>query len=187
MRQRPHCLVFIATSADGFVAREDGRIDWLLAANRRVPLPEDCGYAASMKDIDGIVMGRASYEQVAAFDAWPFGDLPVTVMCRRGPQARPTAGRVTWCADAPAALLTRLYMQGHRRLHIDGGRLIQSFLREGLIDEMTITTLPCLLGSGRRLFGPLDSDVALFHVATRSWPFGFVQTHWRLLSQGVLS
>jgi len=65
--------------------------------------------------------------------------------------------------------------------------LIQSFLREGLIDEMTITTIPCLLGSGRRLFGPLEGDVALVHVATRSWSFGFVQTHWRLQPQRALA
>jgi len=105
MTQRPHCLVFTATSADGFVAREDGRIDWLLAANRRVPLPEDYGHAASMNGIDGIVMGQASYEKVAAFDAWPFGYLPVTVMCRHASRARSMGGRVTWCAEAAAALL----------------------------------------------------------------------------------
>ena len=56
--------VFIATSLDGFIAREDGELDWLDAANETVPEGEDCGYGAFMSSVDCLVMGRNTYEKV---------------------------------------------------------------------------------------------------------------------------
>jgi dihydrofolate reductase len=63
---------------------------------------------------------------------------------------------------------------------VDGGELIQSFLRDALIDDLTITVIPILLGDGRPLFGPLPHEIGLQHVATRSWDFGFVQHEYRV-------
>ncbi|MBN9275636.1 MAG: dihydrofolate reductase family protein [Mesorhizobium sp.] len=59
-----------------------------------------------------------------------------------------------------------------------GGRLIQSFLRAGLIADITITHIPILLGAGRSLFGALPQDVGLTHIETTSYPSGFVQSHY---------
>ncbi len=56
--------VFIATSLDGFIAREDDSLDWLDQANKTVPAREDCGYAAFMSSVDLLVMGRGTYEKV---------------------------------------------------------------------------------------------------------------------------
>ncbi|WP_448563054.1 dihydrofolate reductase family protein [Trichothermofontia sp.] len=61
-------FIFIATSLDGFIARPDGRIDGLEAANAQVPAEEDFGYAAFMATVDVIVMGRQTFESVQAFD-----------------------------------------------------------------------------------------------------------------------
>ncbi len=77
------CSVFIATSLDGFIARGDGRIDWLEEANKAVPSGEDCGYGQFMADVDALAMGRNTFEQVLAFDSWPYGSTPVVVMSRR--------------------------------------------------------------------------------------------------------
>lgn len=173
--------VFIATSLDGFIARPDGSIDWLLQATTRVPAGEDCGYQAFMDTVDVLVMGRKTFEQALSFDPWPYAGKPVVVLSQRGVEV-PTAlcHEVSTSAEAPAALLARLSATGARKLYIDGGQTIQRFLRAGLIDELTITVIPVLLGAGRPLFGPLDADVTLTHVETRAYPFGFVQHHYRV-------
>ena len=71
--------VYIATSLDGFIAREDGSIDWLMEANTAVPPGEDCGYAAFMGTVDVLIMGRGTYEQVATFEPWPYEGRRVVV------------------------------------------------------------------------------------------------------------
>jgi len=69
---------------------------------------------------------------------------------------------------------------GARRLYIDGGCTIQSFLVAGLIDELTVTVLPILIGAGRPLFGPLPADVHLTHAGTQVYDCGFVQLKYRV-------
>lgn len=179
---RARCSVFIAASLDGFIARSDGSIDWLEEASALMPEGEDCGYRAFMADVDALVMGRNTFEQVLTFDAWPYGATPVVVMSRRGIAlpAQPPPG-VTVSGEPPPALVARLSAQGARHLYIDGGRTIQSFLAAGLLDDLTITRIPILLGAGRPLFGPLRSDIRLSHEQTTTYPFGFVQSRYRVV------
>jgi dihydrofolate reductase len=144
------CSVFIATSLDGFIARLDGSIDWLNAANAVVPPGEDLGYKAFMATVDTLVMGRHTFEQVLTFGAWPYGETPVVVMSRRGaPSLTDVPVTVTFSQEMPADLVARLAAEGKGHLYIDGGLLVQSFLAEGLIDELTITVIPILLGKGK--------------------------------------
>lgn len=80
-------------------------------------------------------------------------------------------------ASADAAEVLRLAAAaGHRRLYIGGGRTIQAFLAAGLIDEITVTTVPVLLGAGIRLFGALPGHVPLRLMSSQAHPFGFVQS-----------
>ena len=178
------CSAFIATSVDGFIAREDGRIDWLLAAQSALPPGEDCGYGEFIATVDGLVMGRGTFEQVLTFPQWPYGERPLHVLSRTL-TALPghVPATVSLTAESPAELVARLEAAGHRHLYVDGGRTIQGFLAAGLLDEITITHIPVLIGSGRRLFGPLWTDVALELVASRSWPFGFVQDRYRVVRE----
>lgn len=177
--RRARAVGFIATSADGYIARDDGSIDWLLTQQARVPEGEDCGYAAFIAGVGALVMGRASYEQVLGFAEWPYGSLPVVVLSRRG-VAVPAAlqGRVQISHEAPLALLQRLHAQGVPAVYVDGGLTLQSFLREGLLDELTVTTVPVLLSRGRPLFGPLPQNLGLVLRRVQHWPFGFVQCTW---------
>ena len=175
------CCVFVATSRDGFIARPDGAIDRLTGANVAVPPGEDCGYAEFMSTVDALIMGRRTFEQALCFEAWPYEATPVFVLSRSMAElpAR-TPGSVSLSAEVPAALVEHLSARGFRRLYVDGGLTIQSFLAEGLIDELTITTVPLLLGAGRCLFGPLPADLHLEHLATRVFDFGFVQSRYRV-------
>jgi dihydrofolate reductase len=84
----------------------------------------------------------------------------------------------------PALLVERLTAEGSQHLYIDGGQTIQSFLRAGSIDELTITVIPILLGTGKSLFGSIESDIKLQHISTLAYDFGFVQNKYRVVKQG---
>jgi dihydrofolate reductase len=170
------CSVFIATSLDGFIAREDGGIDWLNAASAGLPEGEDCGYKLFISDIDTLVMGRNTFEQVLTFGAWSYGAMPVVVMSRgEASLASDVASTVTASRETPGELVARLETEGCKHLYVDGGLLVQSFLAAGLIDDLTITVIPVLLGTGRSLFGALPADVQVVHESTHVYEFGFVQ------------
>ncbi len=178
---RPGVGVFIACSLDGFIARPDGAIDWLLAQHAAAPPGEDFGYARFMAGVDALVMGRKTFDSVLGFDPWPYAGKPVHVMTRQRhfavPPARQAEARLRH--EAPGALLAALAAEGVRRVYLDGGELIQAFLREDLVDELTVTTVPVLIGQGRRLWGPLPADQAWALEAVRHWDCGFVQTTHR--------
>lgn len=173
--------VFIATSLDGFIARLDDQIDWLDRANSVVPPGEDCGYKSFIASVDVLVMGRATFEKALTFPEWPYRGKRVVVLSSRGvaiPEA--LTGEVSTSAEAPRALVERLASEGARHLYVDGGKTIQSFLPDGLITDLTVTTIPVLLGRGKPLFGALPSDIWLEHLSTIAYPFGFVQTTYRV-------
>lgn len=171
--------VFIATSLDGFIARTDGSIDWLSHPDTAA---EDHGYDAFIKGIDGIIMGRGSFETVQGFDPWPY-DHSVLVLSSRlatDPVPLHLQGKVTFANLSPSDAMTAMARRGHQRIYIDGGQIIQAFLRAGLIHDMVITRIPVLLGKGRPLFGPLAADAVLTHLETRAFPSGLVQSRYRV-------
>ncbi len=169
--------VYIATSLDGFIARKDGALDWLDAANATVPEGEDCGFQVFMDSVDTLIMGRKTFEKVLSFGQWPYGKMPVIVLSHHSlsfPINIPDT--VSYSSEHPHTLLERLSGEGVQHIYFDGGATIQSFLSDNLIDEMTITVIPVLLGEGISLFGRLEKDVNLTHVYTKEYEFGFVQT-----------
>lgn len=182
----PRCSVFIATSLDGFIARPDGTIDWLERANETVPEGQDCGYADFMSTVDALVMGSGTFEKVMSFPEWPYGDKPVWVVSRSLQQLPAhLPPQVRLLNASPLAIAQEAERLGFERLYIDGGQLIQSFLRAGLVTDLTVTTIPVLIGAGRPLFGVLSGDVPLALVASRAHPFGFVQSSYELLVSQV--
>ena len=175
----PTAHVFIATSLDGFIARADGDIGWLL---QRDDPTEDHGYSAFIADKDLIVMGRGSYEKALTFDQWPY-DLPVLVLSEKladAPVPEALKGKLRFSNRTPKDTMNELARQNVRRVYVDGGQLVQSFLRDGLIADLVITIVPVLIGSGRSLFGALPQDIDLKLVSSRSFPSGLVQSSYRL-------
>lgn len=176
--------VFIATSLDGFIARKDGAIDWLPGLDSDPG--ENYGYDAFIASVDGLVMGRNSFEKVLEFGEWPY-PKPVMVMSRTLDPSTLRADlrdKVEISSASPRALMDELAGRGWRRVYVDGGQVIQSFLREGLIADMVVTRVPVLLGEGLPLFGPLASDVALEHIETRSYPSGLVLSRYAIRQDG---
>jgi len=174
------CSVFIATSLDGFIARKDGAIDWLMRPEDAIP-GEDYGYQAFFDSIDALVMGRNTYELALTFDAWPYAGKRVVVLSSGSPSIPPhLAGQVEHMSGSPAGIVQRLAKRGAQHVYVDGGDTIQRFLRAGLIHDLTLTRLPVLLGDGIPLFGTLEKDVHLQHIETKIYPNGFVQSKYKI-------
>ncbi len=178
----PKISAYIATSLDGYIARNDGDIDWLEQANARLPKGEDCGFHQFMDSVDTLIVGRKTFEKILTFSEWIYGTTPVIVLSRTPitlPDGIPET--VTSSSETPSELVKRLKSQGVRHIYVDGGLTIQGFLAEHQVDEITITTVPVLLGEGIPLFGPLEKDIRLGHMDTRSYDCGFVQSRYAVL------
>ncbi|TFC01756.1 dihydrofolate reductase family protein [Cryobacterium mannosilyticum] len=166
--------VFIATSVDGYIARPDGSLDWL--TDRPGPTG-DGGYTEFTATIDHLLMGRGTYETVAAFDPWPYTRMKVIVLSST---LATLDDRVTVVRSLPEAIAV-LTAAGADRVYIDGGRVIQSCLAAGLIDDLVITRVPVLLGEGISLFGALPADVQLETLGVAPIGGGMVQERYTVV------
>ena len=175
--------LFIAISLDGFIARENGDLDWLPGASGEPQdSSEDYGYAKFIAQVDAILMGRNTFEKVLDFGEWPYGDMPVIILSA-SLQAVPesVSGVVSIMSGSPNVVLDRLNKKGLNSLYLDGGKCIQQFLSAGLVDELIITQVPVLLGKGIRLFGALDKDIQLELKSSKSYSSGMVQGHYEII------
>ena len=175
---RPRCSVFIATSLDGFIARRDGAIDWLSIVERP---GEDYGYARFFAAVDALIIGRRTYDTARGFVSWPYGGKRCVVLTHAPPEA---VHGETFHAGPPAPLLARLHADGVRRAYVDGGAVIRQFLRENLIDDITLSIVPVLLGDGIPLFDDAVPTRALRLVESRGFPSGLVQVSYETASAG---
>ena len=174
--------VFLGMSVDGFIARLDGDISWLTGEAEAGGAPDDgeggdFGFGEFVAGIDALVMGRSTYEFLAPIDEWPYQGKPVHVL-----SSTLTAGddpRITVHPSFEQAV-SALGAAGYRRLYVDGGRTVHTFLRAGLIADLTLSRVPVLIGSGHTPFGELAADIPLEHVRTQTFPGGMVQTTYRV-------
>ena len=169
--------VFIATSLDGFIARQDGALDWLPANGG-----EPHGYDEFIATVDAIVIGRRTLETVLEYDTWPYEKKPVIALSTKLTKVKvPDDAVCEIMSGTPHQIVARLEKRGVKHIYVDGGVTIRGFLEAGLIQHLTITRVPVLLGSGIPLFGVLPHDIRLEHVATQSYPSGLVKSEYRIL------
>jgi dihydrofolate reductase len=168
-------IVYIGTSLDGFIARKDGEIDWLVKFEK--PVKDD--YAEFMTNIDAVVIGRGTYEKVLSFPSWPYEKKVFVLSTRLKQIPDQLRGKVTILSMKPRALLKYLSNEGFSNIYVDGGKVIQSFLKDDCIDEMIITKAPVLIGSGIPLFGDLGHDLPFKHVRTKGYSNGLVKSHYK--------
>ena len=167
--------VYVGTSLDGFIARKDGDIDWLVKyQNKEV----HDSYNEFISRIDAMVIGRGTYEKVLSFPEWPY-EKKVFVLSTSLKQIPGTLNEKATLVDMkPAALLNYLSDKGFSNIYVDGGKVIQSFLKEDLIDELIITRVPELIGTGIPLFGYLDNDLRFEHIKTSIYSDGLVKSQY---------
>ena len=171
--------VFIGVSVDGFIARLDGRFDFLPET------PEEHGYQAFFDSVDALLIGSGTLETVLAFETWPYADKRVIVLSSRPldlAKVRARGAVIEQMSGEPREIVAKLDARGVKHAYIDGGITVQRFLRAGLIQRLIITRVPVLIGTGRPLFGPLDADVKLRHIGTRSYASGLVTSEYAVES-----
>ncbi len=171
-------IVFIATSLDGYIADKNGGLDWL----QSVPNPNniDMGFGSLMDRVDALVMGRNTLDVVLSFGVeWPYSK-PVFVLSNT--LSKVPAGyedKVFLVKGELKEIVQSLNEQGYKDLYIDGGKTIQSFLKEDLIDELCMTTIPVLLGGGSPLFGELSASQSFKLVENQVYLDAIVQNWYR--------
>jgi len=169
-------IVFVGTSLDGFIARRDGDFDWLSQFANDDAIR---AYNDLLSKIDVIVIGRGTFEKVSTFSVWPY-DKKVFVLSTSIKQVPDILKeKVTILSMKPKELLNYLSENGFKSIYIDGGKVIQDFLEEGLVDELIISKVPVLIGSGIPLFGHLDADIHFKHNRTEVQSNGLVRSYYK--------
>jgi dihydrofolate reductase len=179
MTRRRKVIVHIATSADGYIARSDGDLEWLTSR----PAPEGFyGINAFMRSIDTTVLGRTTYEVSLRMGA-PFDSKSRSVVfSRRAPPADVPAG-VEFVSEAIGPFVRRLRAQPGKDIWLmGGGDLIASFLDEQAIDEFVVSVVPVFIGEGIRLIAPRHRYVPLELLSTERFEDGVVQSRYRVQS-----
>tara|TARA_R110000764_G_scaffold55849_1_gene121925 strand:+ start:349 stop:888 length:540 start_codon:yes stop_codon:yes gene_type:complete len=170
-------MVFIGASLDGFIADRNGGLNWLTA----IPNPEqsDMGYTEFMAQVDALVMGRKTFETVCGFEGdWPYAK-PIFIVSRTlDTIAEEYRDKAELVKGSLVQILEKIHNEGYHRLYIDGGVTIQNFLKEDLIDEITITTIPIVLGGGSALFSILPKELEFTLVASKVFLDQLVQNHY---------
>lgn len=171
--------VFVGTSLDGFIARKNDDIAWL---TDYPTLGEDHGFNAHMERVDGVIMGRGTYQVIKDMRPWYYSKPVVVLSHSLTNEDIPAeiADKVEFINAEPSEVMRQMAERGWRAAYVDGAAVIQSFLREGLIEDMVISRIPVLIGGGISLFGPLDVDFMLEHLGTKTFPSGMVQSTYRV-------
>jgi len=168
-------IVYIGTSLDGFIARKDGDIDWLTQFANDEAFHS---YEELIRRVDAIVIGRGTFEKVLSFPSWPY-KMKVFVLSSSIKQVPDIVkDKVTVLSMRPGELLSYLSGKGFSNIYVDGGKVIQKFLKEDLIDELIISKAPILIGSGIPLFGYLDTDRQFKHIRTAAHSNGLVISYY---------
>ena len=176
-----NCSVYIAASLDGFIAGPNGEIDWLQRPEYIGSEIKGLRYTDFIKTVDVLVMGRKTFETVLNFGNWPYKDLPVIVLSQKGTVVpEELQGTVRLDSGPPKHIVSRLAAEGNRHLYIDGGATIRRFLEARLINKITITLIPILLGKGIPLFDTLNFEQPLRLLQTAQSENGFVQVRYEV-------
>ncbi len=171
-------IVFIATSIDGYIADKNGELNWL----QSIPNPEnnDMGFVELNHRIDALVMGRTTFETVIKLDIpWPY-NKPIFVLSNTLKEIpKHYKNKAFLTKGTLTEILNQIYEKGYNTLYIDGGTTIRNFLKEDLIDEMILTTIPILLGGGPSLFGKLPNELKFELIETKTFLNQITQNHYK--------
>lgn len=186
---RSRVTIHMAASLDGFIARKDGRVDWLETADAFAAgeTMEPEFVEAFLKTIDCYVMGSRTYETALHFEGkglgWAYGDKPVFVLTSRElPRTRDT---IELYSGDLAQLVNGRLRPAFRSIWFAGGGMVSGeCLRLGLADEVRYSILPIVIGDGIPFFDKLDRDVALHLAEVKAWRNGMVELRYEVQGRG---
>ena len=177
--------IHMAASLDGFVARADGRVDWLETSDEFAggETMDPAFVAAFLKTIDCYVMGSRTYETAVNFEAkgfgWSYGDKPTFVLTRRElPRIRDT---VEFYSGDLAQFVNEGLRPRFRSIWFVGGGVVSAeCLRLGLADEVSYSILPILIGDGIAFFEKIDRDIVLHLAEVKAYKSGMVELRYEV-------
>jgi dihydrofolate reductase len=177
--------IHMAASLDGFIARPDGRVDWMETADEFAggDTVASQDVQAFLKTIDCYVMGSRTYETALAFEAkgfgWAYGDKPTFVLTTRDlPRTRDS---VQFHSGDLAQFVNAQLRPGFRSIWVVGGGAVSTeCLNRGLADEIRYSILPTLIGDGIPFFEKLDSDIALHLADVKAYKNGMVELRYEV-------
>lgn len=175
--QRPRVSVFLGLSLDGYIAKKNGDVEWM--STYETEPPEDVGYKTFFDSIDALILGRNSYDTVLKFDPWPYAGKQVIVVTTRPAVSQHSE---TFYNGSISTLIHELAEKGVQHIYLDGGEIVRQGLSQGIVDDITLTWLPIMLGSGIALFNDHLPEIHWKLTACRSFKNGLVQTSYQLLS-----
>ncbi|MGH1567925.1 MAG: dihydrofolate reductase family protein [Nitrosopumilus sp.] len=163
-------LAYIASSLDGYVAREDGSIDWL-------PESSESSYETFYKSVDTVIMGKTTYDQVLTFGEYPYKDKKSFVFTRT---SKDNDDNVEFVSDVEKFVKDGFPGAGENIWLVGGAKTILSFLKLGVVDEIIITIIPVLLGTGISLFQNVKNKIDLELINTGKYG-QLVDLHYKVL------
>jgi dihydrofolate reductase len=171
-------VLFIATSLDGYIAKEDGDLDWLSMVDDP---PQDYGYSSFTDTVDTVIMGRKSYEKVLSFGIdFPHKNKRCYVLSKT---RQGSDENVTFFSGNLMELVSELKQAGGKNIYLDGGsQIVFEFLKYNLVDEAIISVVPILLGAGIPLFKNSNTPRPLKLIKSTSFKSGLGQLHYSLKS-----
>lgn len=172
MKLRPKFNVFIAISLDGYIAGPNDELDWLESENLKIS-GEDFGYQKFSSQMDVILMGKNTYKIVSEFPKWPYAGKKLIVYSSSLTTA--TQEDVEIFAGSIQELIDKLNNEQVKNVYVDGGITISNLLNMNIIDTLTISLIPIILGTGKRLFNDIKATHNLKLETTKTYPNGLVQ------------
>ncbi len=171
--------LYIATSLDGFIARKDGSLDWL--ENFPNPNQLDYGYIALLKDIDTIVMGRSTYEEILSFGIdWPYADYRSYVVSSKEDFKIETENTYL-INNLDESFIKQIKIESRKNIWlVGGGNLISSFLNYRAIEELILTIIPIILGEGIPLFPNKPLETLFTLKGNQTYKTGVVSLNYLL-------
>ena len=167
-------ILFIAASLDGYIAGPDDDLSWLFT-------DADYGFSSFYSDIDTLVMGRGTYEVIRTFGEWPYPGKRTIVVSRSSGLDIETPLTELFCGKLPE-LIERLNADECRKVWlVGGGELVRSFLEQGLLDEISVSMHPILLGKGVPLFPGGFRRTLLLLKDTKAFEGGLVQLNYHVM------
>ena len=169
-------ILFIAASLDGYIAKPNDDLSFLSIVQQE---GEDYGYATFIETVDTVILGRKTFDWVMTqVQQFPHADKASFVITNT---ARPAIGNIQFYTGNLQELVLRLKREQGKNILIDGGaQIVNQLLRKKLIDEMIISVIPVLLGSGTRLFEDERPEQKLQLISTKQFNKGLVQLHYQV-------
>ena len=169
--------LFIAMSLDGYIAKPNDDLSFLKLVEKE---GEDYGYAEFTETIDTLIIGRKTYDYVLkeiGSSHYDNGHRDVYVITRT---ERPQVGRTIFYTGNLTELVKRLKSEKGKDIYCDGGaEVINELLKHDLIDEITISVVPVLLGNGTRLFKEGTPEQTLEFIKVKTFETGLIQLHYK--------